>query len=1407
MQRYGGGAKLPRSFFLKKTAYFRRLKTNQHLKTTNDFYVQITDLDTDTFWVLATASLRDSFFEWQPQKITSVLAAANYYRENNKPFGLDFVRMTLKALAKKGWMQDLGYAASYSVPSLAARAIRQRLLVEFRIEAAQLAASLLKQYARGGDWYYTYDKPTQTDKQLLKAFSGKAKVVENLLKDVYPGEVDENTIDEDILKECGIWGEAEDDGEAASLFLPPYPAGFLEALPTFHQAEIAEVFALRPTIFLASAHADLWALVNQQYDKHPQLVVRAAINFLPNLPPGAKPELWERFPDLAIVADWVAGRAKPADEEAFFDPTPVVPNLAWHLRAVAQMNAGKITAKVLRPAFSRLKYVPPELLDVHFNLGQKNVEKALRSDISDAYELVLRLLTLSWMGEKNSFLIDEDLLEYADALNAERMLWLRGQLASLFGKLIGEPAAADHWRSLALEIKTANGFSYFETLVEPPSQWETFLSSLEGGAAAGAANVKQTVEGDKRIIYIYDAGRETLIVREQKMGKKGWSAGRKIEWSKFADAAKKPQDETVLPALRTYRNTPVVDSPYMYWDNQAYKADVPQALFLLAGHPHVFEDDRKRLPLTIETAEPQLLVDHDEEGNLTVRMEPPALKEGYTVRRAGPGKLTVYEVTGKLMEIAQHIPETGMKLPAAASERFEKVLPRLRKTLDVQSSTDWMNQDLPEVTGLPLPCFHLVPLGDSEHRLEIFIKPIPEGSFYFRPDEGLSRSLIATEAEGRAVLVRNLEAESKAVEACLKDCPTLSTFEFEGNDTLLGTDRQTLEVLHELQALTQTDRALLEYPKGQRIRLGQTVDDDQLQVQVASGRDWFRVEAGLQLDEERVIDFELILESLRNKDKYVKIGEDEYLTLTESLQDRLRKMDGLLHQSRGSMELAPLAGAAFAEALEGLEQVQTDADWQDNLERMARADKFVPPPPPAAFKAELRDYQVTGYEWLLRLAEWGVGACLADDMGLGKTIQALAVLTERAAGGPALVIAPASVIRNWQTETERFAPTLKPKLIASAAEAESVISGLEPGDLALLSFGLITYISEQLLEVNFHTLIVDEAQAIKNPTTQRARVVRDLPADWKVATTGTPIENNLAELWSLFRFLNPGLFGSYARFRQQYETPIVKHQDEARAEQLRRIVRPFILRRRKDDVLKELPPKTEIVRTVEPGPEEKSLYEALRRKALRDIDNADQMKRRFIVLQQLTQLRQAACHPKLLNNRSKVPSAKLAAVGETIHEILGGGHKALIFSQFVGHLKLVEKWVKSEKIPYQYLDGSTPGKTRQKRVEAFQGGEGQLFLISLKAGGTGLNLTAADYVLHLDPWWNPAVEDQASDRAHRMGQQKPVTVYRFVSEGTIEEQILELHAAKRDLADRLLAGTDGAGKLSVDDVVEMLREG
>ncbi|MGB3546913.1 MAG: helicase-related protein, partial [Saprospiraceae bacterium] len=275
----------------------------------------------------------------------------------------------------------------------------------------------------------------------------------------------------------------------------------------------------------------------------------------------------------------------------------------------------------------------------------------------------------------------------------------------------------------------------------------------------------------------------------------------------------------------------------------------------------------------------------------------------------------------------------------------------------------------------------------------------------------------------------------------------------------------------------------------------------------------------------------------------------------------------------------------------------------------------------------------------------------------------------------------------------------------------------------------------------------------------------------------------------------------------KYMNPISRNNDNERRAQLRRLIQPFILRRRKEEVLEELPAKTEVNLTVELSTGERAFYEALRQQALDEIDRAEGPNKRFQVLAQLTKLRQAACHPALVDSKVQLDSSKLALVAETIKELREGNHKALIFSQFVKHLRLVEEWVKAEGIPYQYLDGSTPGPKRDEAVQAFQRGEGDVFLISLKAGGTGLTLTAADYVLHLDPWWNPAVEDQASDRAHRIGQQRPVTVYRFVTENTIEEKIVALHQEKRDLADSLLSGTEMSASLSSDQLLSLIKAG
>jgi len=415
------------------------------------------------------------------------------------------------------------------------------------------------------------------------------------------------------------------------------------------------------------------------------------------------------------------------------------------------------------------------------------------------------------------------------------------------------------------------------------------------------------------------------------------------------------------------------------------------------------------------------------------------------------------------------------------------------------------------------------------------------------------------------------------------------------------------------------------------------------------------------------------------------------------------------------------------------------------------------------------------------------------------------MLLRRGADGPALVIAPMSVCFNWEAELHRFAPTLNPCMFG-AGDRDAFFAELGPRDVVITSYGLLHTEAERLQAVHWNTAILDEAQAIKNTLTKRSQAAMSLTSDFRLIMTGTPIENHLGELWNLFQFINPGLLGSIEQYHQRFALPIERDQNRDVRQQLKRLVQPFLLRRTKTQVLSELPPRIEVTVPVTLSEEETVLYEAARQRAVIQLTkDSDARGRHVRILAEIMRLRRACCHPSLLLPDCGLPGAKLAAFSETIDELLENKHKALVFSQFVDHLSILRAELDRKGVSYQYLDGSTPMRERKQSVDAFQNGEGDVFLISLRAGGTGLNLTAADYVLHMDPWWNPAVEDQAADRAHRMGQLRPVTIYRFITRGTIEDKILELHATKRDLADSLLEGTDTTGRLSAEELLALIR--
>ncbi len=468
--------------------------------------------------------------------------------------------------------------------------------------------------------------------------------------------------------------------------------------------------------------------------------------------------------------------------------------------------------------------------------------------------------------------------------------------------------------------------------------------------------------------------------------------------------------------------------------------------------------------------------------------------------------------------------------------------------------------------------------------------------------------------------------------------------------------------------------------------------------------------------------------------------------------------------------------------------------------------------PPAGLTVELRPYQRRGLDWLQFLRAYDLGGILADDMGLGKTVQTLAhLLVEKEAGRldrPALVVAPTSLMGNWRREAARFAPALR-TLVLHGLDRHAHFDSVPGQDLVLTTYPLLPRDQARLQAVSFHSLILDEAQTVKNPKSQAAGVVRALKADHRLCLTGTPMENHLGELWAQFDFLMPGFLGDATRFKRHWRTPIEQHRDTERQARLARRIAPFMLRRRKQDVAAELPPKTEIIKSVTLGEAQATLYEGIRlsmEKRVRDAIAAQGLARSQItILDALLKLRQTCCDPRLLQLPAAArvhASAKLELLMDLLPEQLEEGRKILLFSQFTSMLSLIEAELSKRGIRYAKLTGQT--RKRDEAIETFRSGDADLFLISLKAGGVGLNLTEADTVILYDPWWNPAVETQAADRAHRIGQAKPVFVYKLVTEQTVEERILALQDKKRALAEGVYG--EGGGETDLSFRAEDLQE-
>ncbi len=572
-------------------------------------------------------------------------------------------------------------------------------------------------------------------------------------------------------------------------------------------------------------------------------------------------------------------------------------------------------------------------------------------------------------------------------------------------------------------------------------------------------------------------------------------------------------------------------------------------------------------------------------------------------------------------------------------------------------------------------------------------------------------------------------------------------------------------------------------------------------IRVASGIDWFDLEAEIEFGPVRASLPEL-LRALDAREPFVRLADGSRGLLPERW---LRSMETL--RALGTPEGAGLRVAGnrawLLEAwLEAQREVDVDAGFARARAHLARLREVTPRAAPAGFRGELRGYQREGLGWLHALSESGLGGCLADDMGLGKTVQVLALLVERRARarGPSLVVAPCSVLFNWQREAQRFAHELNVLLHHGAGRAKRR-EPLEDADLVLTSYGTLRRDAALFAKLDLDCAVLDEAQAIKNEASLSAKAAGVLHADLRLALTGTPVENHLGELHSIFGFLNPGLVDRALERSGLFERGL---DDPETARWLSRALRPFLLRRTKEQVAPELPPRTEQVLACELEGAERRAYDELRehirRELLGKIDALGLERAGMNVLESLLRLRQAACHPGLLDERrAHESSAKLEALLPLLDEVRESGHKALVFSQFTSFLAILRRRLDAQGVRYEYLDGRT--KKREERVRRFQeDADVPLFLISLKAGGTGLNLTAADYVFLMDPWWNPAVEAQAIDRTHRIGQTRAVTAYRLVAQDTVEEKVLALQEKKRALVQALFEGGGRGGGATLRDL-------
>lgn len=964
-------------------------------------------------------------------------------------------------------------------------------------------------------------------------------------------------------------------------------------------------------------------------------------------------------------------------------------------------------------------------------------------------------------------------------------------------RLLGEALLIVH------DPKHALHESLGETLSVPT--WKRFLEAAEEAFA-----LRARPDGERRERIVFRLDRKTnepriQIALQKRLRSGAFSSGallapeKALERDDLLDDSDLPIVDALLGAQVQRR---------VRSDGRAATTREAAALRALVGHRRVVDADDAETFIRVESH--PLTVALVPVGDL-VRLEfrlgdhpldPAELELGQPILRhdSDPPRSLVGELDPALAHLVQAARDYPAYLPREAQDALLEKLVLLQPGTRLEIPRSRRGKEAQGELNLFV---RLDPLESGGLRIEVCVRPFEGGASY---PAGFGPGTVYGLSDGeRAFTERDLREEGAARERLLAELK-LHEADSDGPAAFRVPDlEEALALLERIGELGVT----AEWPEsGASLRLHRNLTRDDLRVRINSIGRLLGVDGDASVDEGGpTIPLSALIDAVKRGRRYVRLSDGGFARITEELRKLVDKTRDLVYEGEEGLVAGIASAAALSSLSDEVGELHGDRGFLRLLERLRDAREREPALPDG-LSASLRPYQIEGFRWMSNLALWAGGGILADEMGLGKTVQTLALLLEHRDEGPSLVVAPTSVLANWASEAERFTEGLE-IIVLHGRDRRKHLEDAGPRTLFITSYDLLVRDIEILETIEFAGLILDEAQSVKNPRTQRAKAAGRIHASFRFALTGTPLENHLGELYSIFDLVTPGLLGSTRHFRDHYALPIEKVGNEERRAALSDVIRPFLLRRTKTLVAPELPEKIEVIHPIELSDSERLLYETARREILEGFAESDEneTERRFQILAALTRLRRLVCNPRLVDPNSRVASSKLAAFIELSQELLADGHRALVFSQFTGHLKLVRERLDALGIPTLYLDGSTPQKQREGLVEAFQNHEAPLFLISLKAGGTGLNLTAADYVIHLDPWWNPAAEDQASDRAHRLGRVDPVTVIRIVAEDTIEEAVLALHERKRELAQGILEGTDIVGTISSEELLDLLRHG